>query len=301
MTPRQYEPEVRARAVARAEEVGASDAARELGLPANTVSSWLQRARAKAERERRRAEEQAAVDASLGEPIDPTVDLPGHLAYSIEAWLELAEAARRRSREMVIAGRGMDAKSLATTGGIAVDKARLLVSVEADLKAAHVQLEESEVDLLVAAFDRAVSRSGLDPLAQARFRQVLVAELDAVLPEALATEGAAEAGLLAELEVEVERRVAARLAAEAARPAVVDEPRPEPEPVTPLRPVEPERPALQPSPGGSVVAFGSLSDMQAGVEAATGARPGRPVGRKDVDGLAMDDRDRAKLERFLES
>lgn len=379
--PQQWPADARNRAMELAEEVGPVKAAEQTGIPVKTITSWRARRRAKAERERQAAEQQAAVDAALGAPVDPDDDLGGYLEQTVSAWFTLSTSARRKAQELVVAGRGREAKELTLTAAIAADKGKALAAdrdaIVAEVAAVRAKalatvlvdvLHRFEIDVdddtvaevvherLMALLAPAAGLAD-DIVREARARARRLAFDDPQRESLLARAGELDAraakraeqeSRLAQfLEREIEELVG-QVAEErvAQRPSppgegspddepdedegLVDEegaePEPDPVPVVepaPLRAVEPEPEGYRgpdkswmrgsggdPSgaPGGSrsrrlgrsgsVVAFASQADLEAGAEAA-GVKPGAPVGRGEVDGLAMDDADRERLRRFM--
>lgn len=220
--PQQWSPELRERALARAEEVGPTKAADELGVPVATVTSWRSRARASAARDRRIAEEQAAVDAGLGVPVNPDDDIDGFLEQAHGHWLRAMALSLRKADELTAAGKGRDARELRVAAGVCWDKARMIAAdrpaIVAEVSAvrAHV-LARVLVDVL-RHLGHDITDEAVAEVVESRLRAALEPEAsglaDDVIEEARAralrlTGGGSRDGLRAradELDARAQRR-----------------------------------------------------------------------------------------------
>jgi hypothetical protein len=112
----EYQPELKAQALAIYADHGGAEASRETGVPATTIRSWAHRAGvATVATEKTRAATEAARLRWEERRLE--------LAHQVG---EQAEEALDRVAKEITSGNAADAKNMATTLGILIDKAQLL-------------------------------------------------------------------------------------------------------------------------------------------------------------------------------
>lgn len=120
----------RERALQLAREVGAAEAARQLGLSANTVRTWMHRA----------GESRPPANA------DPQAWAEAKDQGAREAW-ETAQTALGRVRELLDAGKTGDAQRAALTFAILTDKSGVLETAAHVARERDVRLADAQVEL----------------------------------------------------------------------------------------------------------------------------------------------------------
>jgi hypothetical protein len=113
-----HPPEVRARALALAANVGPNQAGDELGLSPETIKSWQKRLAAKTHRELARA--------NLVMPVRRGLSWPARRTELLGALGELAEESVSAARLAVSEGRSKAASEFSSVASRALDKAALL-------------------------------------------------------------------------------------------------------------------------------------------------------------------------------
>ena len=136
-------PEERERAVARAAEVGATQAGRELGIAPGTIRVWRSRADA-------RAEHGGRVDTSGDvSAVDPA-----------DTWIA-AQEALAQFRELTAAGKTLEAQRAAISMGVLIDKSRILEERAASAHERAVVLADGQAKVVVQMIRTALRALGL--------------------------------------------------------------------------------------------------------------------------------------------
>jgi len=139
------DPETKARALRRAEEVGAAQAGRELGIPAATIRAWKSRAT---------PAERPTASRELGVPDDGAFE-----RRVLERAKRAVEAGIRRLEELIPTAKGV--QSIAISTGILLDKAAALDRIIAEAQEREVRIAERDAQMLVAMFKAYFTSLGL--------------------------------------------------------------------------------------------------------------------------------------------
>ena len=124
-------PEERERALARAAEVGAAQAGRELGIAPGTIRVWRSRAAARADNGGR-------------------VDTPGDVSGvdPADTWTA-AQEALAQFRELMASGKTLEAQRAAISMGVLIDKSRILEERAAIAHERAVVLADDQAKMVV--------------------------------------------------------------------------------------------------------------------------------------------------------
>jgi transposase-like protein len=141
-------PEERERALARAAEVGAAQAGRELDIAPGTIRVWRSRAAARAEN---------------GGRLETPGDLSG--VDPADTWTA-AQEALAQFRELIAAGKTLEAQRAAISLGVLIDKSRILEERAAIAHERAVVLADDQAKMVVQMIRTALRALGL-PMGEA--------------------------------------------------------------------------------------------------------------------------------------
>jgi transposase-like protein len=154
----------RAEAIALAREVGAAEAARRLGLSASTVRSWLRRAGVSAGSTARPSPEPMAVpatvmQAAVAESV-PTDPVQAAVYRAAQAWKASTDALERMNAAN-LAGDTTAGRNLATSYGIATERAEKLERLATELRTSRPQATEALLDEMLVRVRGLLLEAGL--------------------------------------------------------------------------------------------------------------------------------------------
>ena len=136
-------PEERERALARAAEVGAAQAGRELGIAPGTIRVWRSR---------------AAARVDTGGRVDTPGDVSG--VAPADTWTA-AQEALAQFRELIAAGKMLEAQRAAISMGVLIDKSRILEERAAIAHERAVVLADDQAKMVVRMVRAALRAFGL--------------------------------------------------------------------------------------------------------------------------------------------